>query len=138
MGVLQGILLVDSHGVFRRTVRETIARRCPGIPITEALSDEDAIRKVKRHRPGLIITDIDIRGRRVLGLLQRIREIQPESTIAVLTSYDLPEYREAALASGADLFFSKSASSGRTIEKIIEAELFKPGDCPKLGKGDTP
>ena len=135
MGVLRGILLVDSHLAFRRTVRETIARRCPGIPVTEALSGEDAIRKVKRHRPGLIITDIDIRGRRVLGLLQRIREIQPESTIAVLTSYDLPEYREAALASGADLFFSKSASSGRTIEKIIEAELSKPCEHSKKGKG---
>jgi DNA-binding NarL/FixJ family response regulator len=138
MGTLQRILLVDSHRVFRRTVRETIARRCPAVPVMEALSGEDAVRKVKRYRPGLIFTDIDIGGRRVLDLLQRIREIHPKGVIAVLTSYDLPEYREAALASGADHFFSKSASNGRTIEKIIEAELFKPGDRQKIGKGDTP
>jgi DNA-binding NarL/FixJ family response regulator len=123
MGALREILLVDSHRVFRRAVRETIARRCPGVVVLEAPSGEDAIRKVKRHRPGLIFTDIDIPGCRVLDLLQRIREAYPAAMIVVLTSYDQPEYREAALANGANLFFSKSASSGSTIEKIIEAEL---------------
>ncbi|MGB8720613.1 MAG: response regulator transcription factor [Desulfobacterales bacterium] len=126
MSACQGILLVDNHRIFRRTIRETIARRYPGITVVEALDREDAIRKVKRHRPGLIFTDIDIRGCRALDLLQRIHEVHPDGVIAVLTSYDLPEYREAALARGARHFISKSASNGSAIMKIVEAELFKP------------
>ncbi len=126
MSACQGILLVDNHRIFRRTVRETIARRYPGITVVEALDREDAIRKVKRHRPGLIFTDIDIRG--------WIHEVHPDGVIAVLTSYDLPEYREAALARGARHSISKSASNGSTIEKIIAAELVKPGDRPKKGR----
>jgi len=78
MNACQGILLVDNHRIFRRTVRETIARRYPGITVVEALDREDAIRKVKRHRPGLIFTDIDIRGCRALDLLQRIHEVHPD------------------------------------------------------------
>lgn len=138
MNACQGILLVDNHRIFRRTVRETIARRYPGITVVEALDREDAIRKVKRHRPGLIFTDIDIRGCRALDLLQRIHEVHPDGVIAVLTSYDLPEYREAALARGARHFISKSASNGSAIMKIVEAELFKPACSRKRSKGDAP
>jgi len=138
MNACQGILLVDNHRIFRRTVRETIARRYPGITVVEALDREDAIRKVKRHRPGLIFTDIDIRGCRALDLLQRIHEVHPDGVIAVLTSYDLPEYREAALARGARHFISKSASNGSAIMKIVEAELFKPACSRKRSKGDVP
>jgi DNA-binding NarL/FixJ family response regulator len=138
MSACQGILLVDNHRIFRRTVRETIARRYPGITVVEAIDREDAIRKVKRHRPGLIFTDIDIRGCRVLDLLQRIHEVHPDGVIAVLTSYDLPEYREAALARGARHFISKSASNGSAIIKIVEAELFKPACSRKRSKGDAP
>jgi len=138
MNACQGILLVDNHRIFRRTVRETIARRYPGITVVEALDREDAIRKVKRHRPGLIFTDIDIRGCRALDLLQRIHEVHPDGVIAVLTSYDLPEYREAALARGARHFISKSASNGSAIMKIVEAELFKPACSQKRSKGDAP
>jgi DNA-binding NarL/FixJ family response regulator len=126
MSAHRGILLVDSHRVFRRMVREVIARHCPGITVIEALDREDALRKLKRHRPGLIFTDIDIRGCRVLDLLQRMRRVHPDGVIVVLTSYDLPEYREAALACGAHHFISKSASNGSTIVNIVEAELFKP------------
>ncbi|MFO7494612.1 MAG: response regulator transcription factor [Desulfobacterales bacterium] len=138
MSACQGILLVDNHRIFRRTVRETIARRYPGITVVEAIDREDAIRKVKRHRPGLIFTDIDIRGCRALDLLQRIHEVHPDGVIAVLTSYDLPEYREAALARGARHFISKSASNNSAIIKIVEAELFKPACSRKRSKGDAP
>ena len=138
MNACQGILLVDNHRIFRRTVRETIARRYPGITVMEAIDREDAIRKVKRHRPGLIFTDIDIQGCRALDLLQRIHEVHPDGVIAVLTSYDLPEYREAALARGARHFISKSASNGSAIMKIVEAELFKPACSRKRSKGDVP
>jgi two-component system response regulator YesN len=128
MGALQEILLVDSHRAFRRAVRETIARRCPGVVVLEAHSGEDAIRKVERHRPGLIFTDIDLPGCHVLDLLQRIREAHPAAMIVVLTSYDLPEYREAALARGADHFISKAASKGSTIATIVAAGLLTAND----------
>jgi len=44
-----------------------------------------------------------------LQLTGKIKGETPNTRIAILTGYDLPEYREAALQCGADRFFVKSS-----------------------------
>jgi DNA-binding NarL/FixJ family response regulator len=49
--------------------------------------------------------------------------IHPDGVIAVLTTCDLPEYREVALKNGARHFISKSQSNGKAIMEMIAEEL---------------
>lgn len=123
---LPKILLVDSDTTFRRMVGDMIRRHFPDVHVSEARNREDALRQVRRHRPGLILTEIDMRGRRSLDLLEKMHALHPECVIAVMTSYDLPEYREAALQGGARHFISKSVPSGPAIMEIVTAELMAP------------
>ena len=44
-----------------------------------------------------------------LQLTGKIKGENPNTRIAILTGYDLPEYRVAALQCGADRFFVKSS-----------------------------
>jgi DNA-binding NarL/FixJ family response regulator len=120
------ILLVDSDKAFRRMVGKLIRRHHPAASVSEARGREDAMQQIKRHRPGLIVTEIDLRGRRSLDLLKNIQAVHPEGVIAVLTSFDLPEYREAATQSGAQYFISKSAPSGPAILEMVANELAPP------------
>jgi DNA-binding NarL/FixJ family response regulator len=129
------ILLVDSDPIFRSMVRDMLQRHFPDIPVSEARSRKDAFMQVKRYRPGLILTEIDIQGRRSLDLPQRMRAVHPSSVIAVLTSYDSPEYRDAALKGGAHHFISKSRLNGKTIMALVNAEVIAPLRHKRLPQG---
>ena len=74
--------------------------------------------------PGLILTEIDLSGRRVLDLPRKMRALYPEAVVAVLTSYDLPEYREAAFSGRGALFHLQiPAPSGPAILAMVAQEL---------------
>jgi two-component system nitrate/nitrite response regulator NarL len=117
------ILLVDSHPTYRRLVKELIHRHYPAIRIKEAFDMEDALGKIRRYQPDLILTEIDMRGRRIPNLPQQMLAIHPDGVIAVLTTCDLPEYREVALKNGARHFISKSQSNSKAIMEMIAEEL---------------
>ncbi len=78
---------------------------------------------VRRDPPDLIITDLRLPGINGLQLTKKIKEEFPDIPIAILTGYDLKEYREAAIQSGADRFFVKGSSMWEEIEAIIEAMI---------------
>ncbi len=115
--------MVDSHPTYRRLVKELIRRHYPAIRVKEAYNREDALGKIRRYQPDLILTEIDMRGRRVPDLPKQMQAIHPEGVVAVLTTCDLPEYREAALKSGARHFISKSLPNSKAIMEMIAEEL---------------
>jgi two-component system, response regulator YesN len=117
------ILLVDSDAIYRHMVKAMIRRHYPHAVIREASNPQDALRHVRCRTPGLILTEINLSGHRILDLPRRMHTIYPQSVIAVLTSYDLPEYREAVLRAGANHFISKSLPSGQAILTIVEEGL---------------
>ena len=47
--------------------------------------------------------------------------------IVILTSYDLPEYREAALRFKADYFFSKDSKVIEEVVPLVKSILSKKG-----------
>jgi DNA-binding NarL/FixJ family response regulator len=58
-----------------------------------------------------------------LQLTKKIKKDFPSIHLAVLTSYDLPEYREAAVESGVDRFFVKSSFKWGEVEALIQSIL---------------
>jgi DNA-binding NarL/FixJ family response regulator len=119
----QRILLVDSDPRFRRMVKALIRRHYPRIIVSEACNPQDALRQVRCFTPGMIMTEIDLSGRRILDLPRKMRALHPECRIVVLSNYDLPEYRAAAFEAGAHDFISKSVPAGQTIMGLVEKTL---------------
>ena len=60
-------------------------------------------------------------GMNGLRLTQKIKKAFPNIPIALLTGYDLPEYRQAALQYGADCFFAKEALKWEEMETLIKS-----------------
>lgn len=115
--------MVDSHPTYRRLVKELIRRHYPAIRVKEAYDREDALGKIRRYQPDLILTEIDMHGCRVTDLPKQMQTIHPDGVVAVLTTCDLPEYREAALKNGARHFISKSLPNSKAIMEMIAEEL---------------
>ena len=102
------ILLVDDDSNFRKLIKETLTLSLSPLCVKEAGDGEEALRKIEACPPDLIFMDIRLPGENGLVLTQKIKRIYPDVDIAILTSYDLPEYQEAAIKNGAKYFLLKN------------------------------
>jgi len=114
------IMLVEDSDVFRGAFKEELLALCPAATVREAASGEEAMRELKDSAPQIIFMDLRLPGENGLRLTQRIKAEFPNIRIAMLTSYDLPEYREAANRSGAERYFVKDSFSWNEVEEFIQ------------------
>jgi len=120
-------LIVEDNVSFRQTLLEILANRFLFMSIEEAGDGEEALKKIGRLIPDLIFVDIKLPGENGLHLTQKIKAKYPEVVIIILTSYDFPEYREAAYRYGANHFIVKGSSSNEEILELVESILEDSG-----------
>ena len=118
--VLFKVMLVEDDEGFRRSLAGLLMSRFPSIAIGEARDGAEAMEKVESFLPNLIFMDIKLPGQSGLELTRRIKKLHPNIDVVMLTSYDFPEYREAARASGAYGFLSKGTSTAEEIQDFVE------------------
>jgi CheY-like chemotaxis protein len=128
VGIMMDILLVEDNRSFRQMVKEHLEEQFPFVDVEEAGSGGEALEKVNSGPPKLIFMDINLPGELGLSLTEKIKARYSEITIAILTNYDLPEYREGAFLSGADYFFNKGSFPWERIIELVQTVCFnKPG-----------
>ncbi len=77
--------------------------------------------KVDTVHPDLIFMDIRLSGESGLNLTKKIKAVFPDIMIFVLTSYDIPEYREAAFRCGADKFIVKGSFDRMRLGDLVRS-----------------
>ena len=116
-------LIIDDNDAFRQSLNRVLARHFPTLRITEADDGDDALFSVAQLLPDLIFMDIHLPGRNGLDLTRIIKNVYIHPLICVITSFDLPEYRDAALRNGADYFIAKDESTEAAIVAIVDSLL---------------
>ena len=114
-------LIVEDSNFYRQLLKETLRARFPEMEILESGDGEEALRKITESSPHLIFVDIKLPGESGLELTRRIKAQYPTTTVIILTSYDLPEYREAANQYQANYFLSKGSTTKENIVKLVES-----------------
>jgi len=89
--------------------------------VEEANDGRDALDKMETLSPDLVFMDIKLPGQNGLEVTREIKARYPGTTVIILTSYDLPEYREAAKNCGADYFLSKGSSIREEIIALVDS-----------------
>jgi DNA-binding NarL/FixJ family response regulator len=117
------VLVVEDSTIFRTLLKETLQSRFPSIEILEAADGEEAMKEITAHPPDLIFMDVKLPGENGLDLTAKIKAKYPGMIVIVLTSYDTPEYREAALKAKANHFLAKGSSNREGILKLVESFL---------------
>jgi len=118
-------LIVEDNATFRQSFKGILCTGFPLMVIEEAADAKEALQKVNTFRPDLIFMDIKLPGESGLKLTEKIRANDSSVIIIILTSYDLPEYRQAAQQYGANYFISKDSSSREEILELVECILSK-------------
>jgi DNA-binding NarL/FixJ family response regulator len=112
-------LIVEDHKFFSEALRAALQTHSPFLLLEQAASVREALGKIDTMQPDLILTDMRLPDGNGLALTRSIRAAGNESVIVVLTSHDLPEYRDAAFSSGADHFMTKGSVSITDIFGVI-------------------
>jgi YesN/AraC family two-component response regulator len=103
------VLLVEDNRVYREVFKNNLHLHFPSLIIEEAENAEEALPKIPGRMPHLVFTDIRMPGMNGLQVTRKIKTDFPNIRVAILTTYDLPEYRQAAAQYGADHYFVKVA-----------------------------
>ena len=120
-------MLVEDSTLFRQVVKNNLQDQFPSMEIIEAGNGIEAFQKIDSHPPNLIFMDITLPGENGLELTRRIKTHYPDIVIIILTSHDLPEYREAAIRYRANHFFSKGSIGTDGISTLVKSILLEKG-----------
>ncbi len=127
------ILIVDDSPIFRTSLKDMLMTHFPFLEIEEAANGEEALLNIQELEPDLIFMDIKLPGRNGLELTRAIKATNSGIDIIILTSYEIPEYREAAFRCGASHFFTKGNDKSLDIAAAVASALaLKSNECPTL------
>jgi len=122
------VLLVEDSKVLTERLTEAI-RQIPQVElIGTADTEATAVAAAKRESVDVIILDLHLKQGTGFGVMRALATTNLKPRIIVLTNYDLPEYKNAAIALGATHFLDKARDYGRlpeVLHEICEAHLAK-------------
>lgn len=99
------ILIVDDQARTRASLRALLGMQLPLEEVHEAGDGVEALGKVERYGPNLVLMDVRMPGMDGIEATRVIKLRAPGTKVIVLSLY--PEYRQAALLAGADAFVGK-------------------------------
>jgi DNA-binding NarL/FixJ family response regulator len=120
-------MLVEDNRSFRQILKDNLQDLIPSMEIIEAADGVEAFQQIDSHPPDLIFMDVRLPGENGLELTRRIKAEHPGIIVIILTSYESPEYREAAIRRKADYFFSKGAITNDEIFTLVKSIISKKG-----------
>ena len=99
------VLVVDDEPVAVELLHAFLADK--GLEVLTASDGEEALRQVKEHRPHLILLDVRMPKLNGLEVLKRVREIDHEVGVIMVTAVNEEETGREALKLGAFDYITK-------------------------------
>lgn len=121
------ILLVEDSASLAERLAEAIGQmhdvaELAGIADTEA----DALAAVERAAVDVVLMDLHLKQGTGFGLMRALAARAVRPCIVVLTNYDLPEYKSAAIELGAAYFLDKIRDYDRLPEVLRDLACGAP------------
>jgi two-component system response regulator NreC len=127
------IILADDHEIVRDGLRAMLESEPDMKVVAEAGDVESAARRVRGHRPDVLVLDLTMPGEPSLPAIPDIRESSPGTAVIVLTMQNEPVFARNALQAGASGFVVKHAAGRELVEAIREAVDGGTYVNPRLG-----
>jgi two-component system chemotaxis response regulator CheY len=113
------VLLVDDSGLARRSTRRILEGA--GYEVVEAEDGMAAIEQYFVEKPDVVMLDLVMKGMYGLEVLSKLREMDPDARVVVLSADVQTSSRELVQAAGASGFLTKPADPGQMLEVVARA-----------------
>ncbi|SPE63817.1 Transcriptional regulatory protein LiaR [Streptomyces netropsis] len=102
------VLVADDEAMVRAGIRAILARDPHVEVVAEAGDGHEALALTRRHRPDVVLLDIQMPGLDGLTAVARLRREPTTAGVIMLTTFGQDEYITRALEEGADGFLLKA------------------------------
>jgi len=113
------ILVVDDSGYARRLLRQTLEAQ--GHTVIEASSGMSGLESYAMHAPDLVMLDLTMEDMGGLEVLPRLREIDPDVRVIVVSADVQRSTAKEVKEAGAFRFLSKPPERDEVIATVNEA-----------------
>jgi len=117
------VLVVDDHSIVREGVCALLGLSPEIEVVGEAVNGNEALEKVRRLSPDVVLLDIAMPVMDGLEASRRISKEFPSTRVLVLTQHDDKEYVFPVIEAGAKGFISKKAASSELVSAIRSVYL---------------
>src|SRR3981189_2394696 len=115
------LLLADDHPMMRDGLKFMLERNADITIVCEAADGVEAVEKFEKHRPNVVLIDLQMPRMKGLDAISRIHKIDPQAAIIVLTTYHGDFRATRVLAAGATSYLLKSASTVEIVAAVRNA-----------------
>lgn len=115
------VLLVDDQALFREGLNTLLSIHSDIEVVGEANNGEEAIQIAAQTNPDVILMDLRMPVLDGAAATRRLAQIQPDSRVIVLTTFDDDEHIFDGLRAGAVGYLLKDVSSNKLVEAIRAA-----------------
>jgi DNA-binding NarL/FixJ family response regulator len=142
------ILLVDDSPLFLEIATDFLGQYEELALIGTASSGQDALAQAEKLLPQIVLLDLGLPDLPGLEVITRLRHLQPQVGIIVVTLLEINSYQEAVLTAGANALISKAHMELKLLPTIrwVMQEAMQP--CQEIeeilvkqteerGQGDT-
>ncbi|TXL87186.1 response regulator transcription factor [Streptomyces sp. IB2014 016-6] len=112
------VVLADDEALLRKALAALLTLEDGITVVAEAHDGESAVRETLRHRPDVLVIDLEMPGVDGLGAVERIRRERPDQVVLMLTRHARPGVLRKALRLGVRGFVSKSAEPAHITSVI--------------------
>ena len=123
------VLCIDDHPLLREGVARKIERQPDMAVVDTAGTGQEAVMLYLRHRPDIVLMDLQLPGMGGLQAIEAIRREDPNAKIIVLTISGGDEDIFRAIRAGAASYLLKSSLSQdliATIRRVVDGERPMP------------
>ena len=120
--VMTTVALVEDSAPLRRNL-ERMLRRAPGVRCVCACgSAEEALEQIPRHKPDVVLMDINLPGASGIECTARLKTQLPAMQVIMLTVYEDTTSIFSALKAGACGYLLKRSSPGEILEALTTVQ----------------
>ncbi len=112
------VMIVDDHAILRDGIRSLLSAQDDIIVVGEAGDGKEALEKVKRLAPDIVLMDIAMPLMDGLEATRRLNKDYPKAKVLVLTQYDNKDYIASLVKCGAQGCVPKKAAATELLSAI--------------------
>ena len=115
------VVVVDDHQTFAELLSFALSTEPDMDCVGTAGSGAEGVAMVQELKPDVVVMDIEMPRQDGLTAARRIREVSPDSVIAVVTAHRDPDWVVRATQAGASAFIPKNGSLSEMLDVLRRA-----------------
>ncbi|WP_020676613.1 sigma-54-dependent transcriptional regulator [Geopsychrobacter electrodiphilus] len=117
------ILIIDDDVSLRRVVEFTLEQA--GYQVLSAGTGDEGLALFQRHRPPMVITDVQMPGISGYEVLEKIKSLEADALVLMMTAFSSVENAVEAIKMGAHDYVTKPFSRDQLVLAVAKAFEFR-------------